>query len=494
MSKKYKVVNRDKRVNSVIAIVSILALVLYVIQSMIMGGIHAGLSNLKYGGGMVLALLVLYFVPIKQKVKAFLIPAIVFTASVALSVMFGDDISKFFLEVGTVAMVAMYLDKWLVLSFGIYTNIVYIVSSSLYRQEMFGNEATHANVISCLAIYEIILILIFLLCKWGGELVQESKEKEKQAKELVEALENTFTVVRTSAEELNQDVITCNDSCSKCEAGIEAVTVSMKEIAGSAQDNANSITRISEKVTKALESSNDSARVMNEIAEQSEVMAVKVNDGNDHVTKVTNQIGVLQSVMDHSVSAVTELDVMLKQIHDLLEGITGIASQTNLLALNASIEAARAGEQGRGFAVVADQVGILADESTKIVNNIAEITNNIDSKIEMVRQQVGEGHEATTKGNELMAQVNDCFAAINDSFETINSNIAISQGKIDIVNEGFTTVQNEVLNMSSIAEENAAANQEILATMEEQDTQIHAINSILHEIEEQSKHLREVVR
>lgn len=494
MSKQQKIVDRDKRANFVNLIISISAVVIFLIQNTIMNGVESGLQNLKQGGWMVIPLLIIYYLPIKERIKAFLFPTVIFTIIVALSALTKGNLIMFFMEFATVAMIVMYFNKRLVFLYGIYTNIIYTVFTIFWRDQMFGVGYKVANIVSCVVIFDGALILLYLLCKWGGELVDEARANELQAKELVAELEKTFEVVRDSADGLNTEVINCNESCSKCEAGIEAVTNSMKEMAGSAQDNANSITTISEKVTSALDDSKESARVMNEIAEQSKDMTVKVETGNDHVDKVSNQISVLQGVMDHSVSAVTELDVMLKQIHDLLEGITGISNQTNLLALNASIEAARAGEQGRGFAVVADQVGVLANESTKIVNNIAEITNNIDSKIELVRQQVGNGHDATTKSCELMGQVNECFFAIKKSFESISDNIKVSKGKINNVNDGFTVVQNEIVNMSSIAEENAAANEEILASMEEQDVQIHTINSILGQIQEQSKHLKEIIK
>ena len=58
-----------------------------------------------------------------------------------------------------------------------------------------------------------------------------------------------------------------------------------------------------------------------------------------------------------------------RDIGNIIEEITNIATQTNLLALNAAIESARAGEHGKGFAVVADEVRKLAEQSARLGSN-----------------------------------------------------------------------------------------------------------------------------
>ena len=68
--------------------------------------------------------------------------------------------------------------------------------------------------------------------------------------------------------------------------------------------------------------------------------------------------------------AVSSLAEATKEIGEIIDIISTIASQTNLLALNATIEAARAGEAGKGFSVVAAEVKQLSQQTSAATRQI----------------------------------------------------------------------------------------------------------------------------
>lgn len=66
----------------------------------------------------------------------------------------------------------------------------------------------------------------------------------------------------------------------------------------------------------------------------------------------------------------------LNKTDEILRFVSDVAANSNLLGLNASIEAARAGEHGRGFSVVAEEIRKLANNC---VNAVKQIKVNLNS-------------------------------------------------------------------------------------------------------------------
>ncbi|SMH59388.1 methyl-accepting chemotaxis protein [Azospirillum lipoferum] len=140
-----------------------------------------------------------------------------------------------------------------------------------------------------------------------------------------------------------------------------------------------------------------------------------------------------------------------RRIGRITEAITQIAVKTNILSVNASIEAARAGEQGKGFEVVAEEVGKLADNAVESARQIADI-------VETAAAMAQEGMTVTEQARRMMDGLAERVARIDKAFQSVA--VAMEQQQASV-----REIERSVESVRTVASKNAAASEEIAATM-----------------------------
>ena len=101
-------------------------------------------------------------------------------------------------------------------------------------------------------------------------------------------------------------------------------------------------------------------------------------------------------------AAISEVTTAINAVADVIKVIDNIAAQTNLLAMNAAIEAAHAGEFGKGFAVVASEVRKLAESTTA---NSKAIDDSLKRIVNQIREAKTAGQTASNTFENIQKEV-----------------------------------------------------------------------------------------
>jgi len=235
-------------------------------------------------------------------------------------------------------------------------------------------------------------------------------------------------------------------------------------------------------------------RLSDSIFEDSQNMTEKVESGIQKIEQMGKQIETIKQTVNISHTTVNDLQQKINSIMGFLENINQIAEQTNLLALNAAIEAARAGEQGKGFAVVADEVRKLAEGSAKTVKDINRVIQDISVQMKTTVESSINGNKAVEVGERLICDVSSYFGEFKQVFNKTNQSLLNETKMIEKISESFLQIQAQIENVACISEENAASTQEVVSTIEMENSNILAIGFSIKEINTLSGDLSSILR
>lgn len=481
-----------QRVHKVSLAVTCLIIVFMVINEIIAGGFKLGLITFLRASPCIILGVINYYLPINKYVKALIFGVVPCASMILLSLLFGFALWKHYNILCTIALMALYFKKEVILAHGAIVNFLIIGAYIIKPENIAGPNTTLPVFIFALIVLNAIIALLYFLSKWGRELVIESYNKQVQAEELLNELKNTFLRLENTTGIIDNGINQLNDNISNISESSQNITTSMQEMSKSIQQESYSTYAINDAMSESLEMVNETRKISEGISSKSRLMSERVREGWNKIEQMNNQISIISNSITTANATVSELQTSMAKVNTLLEDITQIAEQTNLLALNAAIESARAGEHGKGFAVVADEVRKLAEESTRIVKDITQVTTGLFNKSHEASEKVNYGESATEEGKEIIQNISTYFKDIMDAFNETNIEIVKSMDTIEHVADSFEKVQTQMENMVSISQQNAASTEEVLATIEDENSQIKQISNFLREVQELSGQLKQV--
>jgi methyl-accepting chemotaxis protein len=281
-------------------------------------------------------------------------------------------------------------------------------------------------------------------------------------------------------------------------ASSEKVAASAEELTASSEQSAQAATQVAESIISVANGANrqvGSVSNANSIIESMSVgiqemsanassmtsaadkTALAATQGLQAINKATAQIASIEKTVTNSAIIVEKLGERSKDIGQIVEAISSIASQTNLLALNAAIEAARAGEQGRGFAVVAEEVRKLAEQSETAAKEIAGLIQEIQQDTDKAVQAMQEGTKEVKVGTEVVNSAGQTFQEIADSIAQVSSQVTQIAAAIGHMADSSQEIVAVIQDIDTVTKSTAEQTQTVSAATEEQSAAMEEIAS-----------------
>lgn len=336
----------------------------------------------------------------------------------------------------------------------------------------------------------------------SGDLTQEdiSVKNSDEISELADSfnimkqnLQQLIDEVRLNAQQVSVTSEELSASADATNFATQHITLGMQEVAAGTEKQVSKVIQsveCAEEITKGMNMATESIQsVANLTVEASQ----KATLGNEVVYKTIDQMKLVQHSAIETAEVVHTLSDKSKEIGQIIELITKVASQTDLLALNAAIEAARAGEQGKGFAVVADEVRKLAVQSADAAGQIRHLIEEIQEESEKAVKSMNNGTDVVKEGLQLVSQTGNSFRDIVGAIQQV---AAESQEVAAIVNQIHSNSQSVIEEMKearSIVEQSSVSIQNVAASAEEQNATMEEVSSSAEGLRVMAQNLYKVI-
>ena len=418
-----------------------------------------------------------YFLPIKTYVKGFIFGMIPSSVVFTLFLLDSFSLNKHYILLCTVAIIALYFKKELIVFFGVLTNASFIILYMVNSDSLLGPFDDFIVFITLLAIMNGVIIAFYLIAKWGNELIAHADAQQKEVSASFNQLQTTFKQIEDSSYTLDEHVTQFHQTMRNISGVSKQILGATENISASIQQESSSLQLIHGTMAESVHFVNETFSISKETVSKSNDLQKEVLRGWEKMQEVMGQMSVMSQAMNSTAATVHDLQSSLQTVDSLLKGIQHIAEQTNLLALNAAIEAARAGEHGKGFAVVADEVRKLAEESASITVDITTMTATLFQKSTEAYERSEKGEKALQHGEVLLQDVSSFFNVLKDSFAETNTDLIRGMGELSTAILQFEQIQMQIEKLNQMTEQNATSTSNILESIEDENNMLETMSA-----------------
>jgi methyl-accepting chemotaxis protein len=300
-----------------------------------------------------------------------------------------------------------------------------------------------------------------------GQLTQAYGNTIHNLRSLIQHIQQTADDVSNFAEQLTENA---NQSAQ----ATQLVANSITNVAGNTSQQGEAVDRSLSDIKNMTESLHGFEDKADASASAARSVSQLASAGKTSIDGAVSQMSEISASVNDSARVIQKLAERSSEIGQISTTISGIAEQTNLLSLNAAIEAARAGDAGRGFAVVAEEVRKLAKDSDTAAQQIALIIEETQKDTAQAVERMTKGTQDVESGRKVIAEAGrsfdsivDAVSSLTDHADAILTEARDSSAKAEALVEVMDSINKSGRDVAAETESVSAATEEQSASMDE---------------------------
>ena len=318
-------------------------------------------------------------------------------------------------------------------------------------------------------------------------------------RQLVATVQNQSNMLGSVGSNLSSNMTETAAAINQISANIKSIksqtinqAASVTETSSTMEQISMGISRLNSLIGEQSSNISQSSSIINSLIQNIDGATKTLIHNTENINRLAETSESGKVALDKITNAIEEVANESRSLMEISSVIQNIASETNLLAMNAAIEAAHAGETGKGFAVVADEVRKLAESSSAQTKTIESALKKITASISVVTAYSTEVVEKFTSIEQEVNNVSNQEERIRSTMEQTSENSKEVLHSITMLNditqkvqkssvemlEGSNQITHEAKNMNTITQEITGGMNEMATGADQITEAVNTVNTL----------------